>query len=113
MDDSAATPPGFTDLLSAPPNVSAAWDAFSLFLVGATPAHATGAFADHALGLYLSGRHRIRREISADCRYRSASQPPRAGHISTAHARSHLLDKVGTIGLRLSHRHSLASRSMD
>ena len=50
------------DLLSALPNVSAAWDAFSLFAVNATPTQATGAFADYALGLYVSGRHRIRRE---------------------------------------------------
>jgi AraC family transcriptional regulator len=52
----------FADLLNAPSNTSAAWDAFSLFVVGATPAKATGAFADHALGLYVAGRHRIRRE---------------------------------------------------
>jgi AraC family transcriptional regulator len=54
----------FADLLNVPPNTSAAWDAFSLFVVRATPAQATGAFADHALGLYLSGRHRIRRETA-------------------------------------------------
>ena len=54
---------GFADLLNAPPNVSAAWNAFSLFVVGATPVQATGAFADHALGVYLSGRHRVRREM--------------------------------------------------
>src|SRR5882724_10008460 len=33
---------GFADLLNAPPNTSAAWDAFSLFVVGATPAQASG-----------------------------------------------------------------------
>jgi AraC family transcriptional regulator len=64
MDKAVVTPSRFTDLLSAPPNISAAWDAFSLFVVGATPAQATGAFPDHALGLYLSGRHRIRREMA-------------------------------------------------
>jgi AraC family transcriptional regulator len=58
------TAAGFSDLLNAPPNTSAAWNAFSLFLVKATPAQATGSFADHALGLYLSGRHRIRREMA-------------------------------------------------
>src|SRR5712672_4094783 len=63
MDKPAVAASGFADLLSALPNKSAAWDAFSLFVVGATPAQATGAFADHALGLYLSGRHRIRREM--------------------------------------------------
>jgi len=64
MDKPAVTASGFADLLNAPPNTSAAWDAFSLFVVKATPAQATGAFADHALGLYLSGRHRIRREMA-------------------------------------------------
>jgi AraC family transcriptional regulator len=63
MDKSATTTSRFADLLNAPPNVSAAWNAFSLFVVGATPAQATGAFTDHALGLYVSGRHRIRREM--------------------------------------------------
>jgi len=29
-------------------------NAFSLFVIRATPAQATGAFANHALGLYLS-----------------------------------------------------------
>jgi AraC family transcriptional regulator len=64
MDKSTATASGLADILNAPPNTSAAWDAFSLFVVRATPAQATGAFADHALGLYLSGRHRIRREMA-------------------------------------------------
>src|SRR5258708_38027116 len=63
MDKPTAIASRFTDLLNAPPNTSAAWDAFSLFVVKATPAQAIGAFADHALGLYLSGRHRIRREM--------------------------------------------------
>src|SRR5258706_12522185 len=63
MDKPAVTASGFADRLNAPPNTSAAWDAFSLFIIKATPAQATGAFADHALGLYLSGRHRIRREL--------------------------------------------------
>src|SRR5271154_6487212 len=64
MDKPKATTSGFADLLNALPNTSAAWDVFSLFVVKATPGHATGAFADHALGLYLSGRHRIRREMA-------------------------------------------------
>jgi AraC family transcriptional regulator len=64
MDTPAATAPGFSALLSAPPNVTAAWDTFSMFAVGATPLQAAGAFADHALGLYVSGRHRVRRELA-------------------------------------------------
>jgi AraC family transcriptional regulator len=63
MDESSVTASGFPDLLHALPNVSAEWNAFSLFVVGATPAQAAGAFSDHALGIYLSGRHRIRREM--------------------------------------------------
>jgi AraC family transcriptional regulator len=64
MDKSAVTASGLAEFLNAPPNVSAALNPFSLFAIGATPARATGAFADHALGLYLSGRHRIRREMA-------------------------------------------------
>jgi AraC family transcriptional regulator len=62
MEDPALQAARFADLVSAPPNRSAAWDAFSLFAIRATPTHATGAFADHALGVYISGRHRIRRD---------------------------------------------------
>lgn len=58
------TASGFADLLNVPLNASPAWKAFSLFVVGATPGQATAAFADHALGIYLSGRHRIRREMA-------------------------------------------------
>ena len=64
MDKPNSATSEFTGFLNAPPNTSAEWDAFSLFAVRATPGEATGAFADHALGLYLSGRHRIRREMA-------------------------------------------------
>jgi AraC family transcriptional regulator len=64
MNKLAVTASRFADLLNAPPSVSAAWDTFSLFVIRATPVQATAAFADHALGLYLSGRHRIRREMA-------------------------------------------------
>jgi len=64
MERPKVTASRFVDLLNVPPNARAAWDAFSLFVVRETPAQATGAFADHALGLYLSGRHRIRREMA-------------------------------------------------
>ena len=63
MDKSAVPASRSSDLLRALPKVSAAWDAFSLFVVGATPLQATGAFADNALGVYLNGRNRIRREV--------------------------------------------------
>jgi AraC family transcriptional regulator len=63
MDNPAVTASRPSDLLRVLPNATAAWDAFSLFVVGASPLKATGAFTDHALGLYVSGRHRIRREL--------------------------------------------------
>src|SRR5579885_3076513 len=62
MDKPVEKSSNLADLINAPPNTSAGWDAFSLVTVRSTPAHASGAFADHAIGLYLSGRHRIRRE---------------------------------------------------
>src|SRR5580698_4519354 len=63
MDGPAVTASKSPDLLHVLPNATAAWDAFSLFVVGASPLKATGSFADHALGVYVSGRHRIRREM--------------------------------------------------
>jgi AraC family transcriptional regulator len=53
---------GLVDILPAKPTVSADWNTFSL-LVADTPLHATASFAETALGLYVSGRHRIRREL--------------------------------------------------
>jgi AraC family transcriptional regulator len=51
------------DVLPASPKVSAEWNSFSLFVVDATPLHASIAFGDLALGLYTAGRHRIRRRM--------------------------------------------------
>jgi hypothetical protein len=53
----------FTELLGAPPRVSAEWDPFSLHIVDQTPLHAQTSFRDYALGVYLSGRHITRRKI--------------------------------------------------
>jgi AraC family transcriptional regulator len=50
------------DVLPAKPTLSAAWNTFSLF-VADTPLQATASFADVGLGLYISGRHRIRRDL--------------------------------------------------
>ena len=47
----------------ASPTVSAEWNPFSLFVVDATPLHASITFRDLALGLYTAGRHRIRRRM--------------------------------------------------
>jgi hypothetical protein len=55
----------FTELLGASPKDSAAWDPFFLQMVDETPLHARAYFRDLALGIYLSGRHRIRRQIGA------------------------------------------------
>jgi AraC family transcriptional regulator len=51
----------FPSLLSSPAKTSLALKPFSLFVVE-TPLHASVAFADLALGVYVRGRHRIRRE---------------------------------------------------
>jgi hypothetical protein len=48
--------------LPAKPTLSADWNTFSL-LVADTPLHATASFAETALGLYVSGRHRIGLEL--------------------------------------------------
>jgi AraC family transcriptional regulator len=52
---------GFAELLPAPPKTLAGTP-FPLHVVDATPLRASTAFADLALGLYTSGRHRISRK---------------------------------------------------
>lgn len=54
----------FADLLPAPPRISEAYGTFSLHVVDSTPRYASGEFRDHALGLYVRGRHRICRQIA-------------------------------------------------
>lgn len=56
----------FTELLGVPPRESAAWDPFFLQIVDETPLYARVLFRDLALGVYLSGRHKIRRQIGAN-----------------------------------------------
>src|SRR3984893_3145408 len=53
----------FTELLGVSPRESAAWDPFFLQIVDDTPLQARVYFRDLALGVYLSGRHMIRRQI--------------------------------------------------
>jgi len=55
----------FTELLAGPSEASAAWDPFFLQIVGETPLYAQVLFRDLALGVYVSGRHVIRRKIGA------------------------------------------------
>jgi AraC family transcriptional regulator len=53
----------FTELLGVSPTESASWDPFFLRIVDDTPLQARVYFRDLALGVYLSGRHMIRRQI--------------------------------------------------
>jgi AraC family transcriptional regulator len=55
----------FTEVLGLSPRESAGWDPFFLQIVDDTPLHARVCFRDLALGVYLSGRHMVRRQIGA------------------------------------------------
>ena len=61
MDQRLISPSRFADLLPALPKTLAEMP-FPLHVVDATPLQASGAFSDPVLGLYKSGRHRIRRK---------------------------------------------------
>jgi AraC family transcriptional regulator len=56
----------FPELLRIPSEASAAWDPFFLQIVDETPLYARALFRDVALGVYVSGRHAIRRKIGAN-----------------------------------------------
>jgi AraC family transcriptional regulator len=58
-------PSQFAEILGTSAQVSAEWDPFSLYIVDETPLYAQAVFRDLALGVYLSGRHMIRRKIGA------------------------------------------------
>jgi AraC family transcriptional regulator len=53
----------FADLLPAPPRVSEAYSTFSILVVDSTPLQASAEFSDHALGLFVRGRHRFCRQM--------------------------------------------------
>jgi AraC family transcriptional regulator len=53
----------FIESLGVSPSDAAAWDPFLLQIVDSTPLEARVCFRDLALGVYLSGRHKIRRQI--------------------------------------------------
>ena len=55
----------FTELMGLSPGGLAGWDPFLLQIVDDTPRHARVCFRDLALGVYLSGRHKVRRQIGA------------------------------------------------
>ncbi len=54
----------FADVLPAPPRFAETCSTFSIQVVDSTPLHASAEFRDHALGLYVRGRHRISRQIA-------------------------------------------------
>jgi AraC family transcriptional regulator len=55
----------FTETLGLSPSESASWDPFLVRIVDRTPLHARVCFRDLALGVYLSGRATIRRQIGS------------------------------------------------
>jgi AraC family transcriptional regulator len=56
----------FTELLGISQEASAGWEPFLLQVVDDTPLHARVCFRDLALGVYLSGRHKVRRQFGAN-----------------------------------------------
>jgi AraC family transcriptional regulator len=61
--DRASPATDFTELMGLSSDGSAGWDPFLLQIVDDTPRHARVRFHDLALGVYLSGRHKVRRQI--------------------------------------------------
>ena len=73
----------FVSLLPAPPDVSAAWNTFSLQRIDA-PRHLETTFADHVVTLHISGTHHLRQVLAHHiiCSYSSLSghrSPTRGG----------------------------------
>jgi AraC family transcriptional regulator len=62
MDSQPISASQFVDLLPTPPQVSLAGKTFALYVFDA-PLHSTTTFADHALGLHISGTHRLRQQV--------------------------------------------------
>jgi AraC family transcriptional regulator len=65
MNGPPAGPAEFTNFIGVTTADAAAWDPFLFQVVDRTPLQARASFRDLALGVYLSGRHRIRRQIGA------------------------------------------------
>ena len=65
MDQPRPASTEFTEFVGVSPDDAAAWNPFLLQVVDETPLQAQAVFNDLALGVYLSGRHRIRRQIGA------------------------------------------------
>src|SRR5262245_31179861 len=66
MDRARPSATELTELLGGSRRDSAAWDPFFVQIVDETPLHAQVLLRDLALGVYLSGRHMIRRQIGAN-----------------------------------------------
>jgi AraC family transcriptional regulator len=63
--DRASPAADFTELMGLSPGGLAGWDPFLLQIVDETLRHARVCFRDLALGVYLSGRHKVQRQIGA------------------------------------------------
>lgn len=63
MDRAPPKAADFVEVLGVSQRESARWDPFLLRIVDDTPLQARVCFRDLALGVYLSGRHKIRRQI--------------------------------------------------
>jgi AraC family transcriptional regulator len=63
MNQFPSAPVEFTEFLGVSPEDSAAWDPFHFQVIDETPPQARALFRDLGLGVHLSGRHRIRRQI--------------------------------------------------
>jgi AraC family transcriptional regulator len=66
MDQKGSAATEFREFARTLPSTSAQWDPFSAYLVEHTPLYARAAFRDYALGVYMSGRHFIRRVIGGN-----------------------------------------------
>ncbi|SRR5260221_156389 len=72
----------FLNLLPGPPDISAAWKPFTMHVFDG-PLHGTMTFADHVLGLHISGNHRVRLEV--DCRAQEGKRVPGGMTLVPAH----------------------------
>lgn len=63
MDHKASAATEYREFARALPSVSAEWEPFSVYLVEQTPLHARAAFREYTLGVYMAGRHFLRRLI--------------------------------------------------
>lgn len=66
MDHKGSVATEYREFARALPSVSAEWEPFSVYLVEETPLHARAAFREYTLGVYMAGRHRLRRLIGSN-----------------------------------------------